>query len=109
MTDECLGVFVGVVFGLGHVFAVLDKDFHVERGIQRTVADADGLHGFAAHRFVVKELPMPSEHRIALQLQVGHHVGEGVGLVLAAAAHLVLSLLQQFQHCGVRGELGIDG
>ena len=52
---------------------------------------------------------MPSEHRIALQLEVGHHVGEGVGLVLAAPAHLFLALLQQFQHSRVGSELGIDG
>ena len=52
---------------------------------------------------------MPGEHRVALDAQVVHGIAEGVCLVLAHTAHLILTSLQVVKHLGLIVKLGIDG
>ena len=89
--------------------AVADKCLQVERRIEGTVADALHLHRLIAHRVVREQTGVPCEHRIALWFQVFHQVAEGIDVVLAAAAHLLLTGKQEVEHCRVVGKLGIDG
>ena len=89
--------------------AVADKCLQVERRIEGTVADALHLHRLIAHRVVREQAGVPCEHRIALRFQVFHQVAEGIDIVLATAAHLLLTGTQKVEHCRVVGKLGIDG
>ena len=52
---------------------------------------------------------MPGKHRVALDAQVVHGIAEGVCLMLAHTAHLILTSLQVVKHLGLIVKLGIDG
>ena len=101
-------VFVGFVFGFNLYLAVVDEGLQVERFFERVVGNSDHLHRLAVYRLDVKHIAVPSKNGVALQVQVRHQVGIGVGIVLTAPAHLVLTILQQVKHGGFVGEFGID-
>ena len=109
LSDEVTGILVGIIFCFDLYLIVLDEDLHVERGVYSTVANADSLHGLAAHCLIVKQHTVPGKHRVTLQIQVGYKVTIGIDVVLAAAAHLLLSFKQQVKHGGIVGEFAING
>ena len=51
---------------------------------------------------------MPGETRIKLQTEVVDRIAEGIGLVLAASAHLLLSGFQVVEHRRLVVIFGID-
>ena len=58
---------------------------------------------------VGKQHAVPGKHRVALYAQVVHGIAEGIRLVLAHTAHLILTSLQIVEYPGLIVELGIDG
>ena len=87
---------------------VHDKHLQIEGVSESAVANTDGPHRLVTQRIDVKHVAMPCKHRVGLQVQVGHHICIGVDFMFAATSHLLLILLQQLQHGGVTGKLGID-
>ena len=86
---------------------------HIERHqIKRhalvVLAELYGLHGFAHQFGEIKNEPVPSKYGVGLQVEVGHDVGIGIDVVLAAAYHLFLTGFHEVKHGGVVGEFGID-
>ena len=70
-----------------------NQSLYIERNLQGRVAHLDGLRGFAGYLHVVQHIPVPSKERSHLQVQIAHHVAEGIGVMLSAARHLLLSCL----------------
>ena len=62
LADDCLGILVAVVLCLDLILTVQDKGFQIERSLQRTVAEADGLHGLAAQLLVGEHQAVPGKH-----------------------------------------------
>ena len=67
LADDLLRILVAVVFRLHLILAIQDKRLQIERGLQGTVAQADGLHWLAAQLLVRKHHAVPGKHRITLQ------------------------------------------
>ena len=109
LADERLRIFVAVVFRLDMILSVLDKCLDIERSLKGAVAQTDGLHRLAAQLLVGKEHTVPGKHRVGLQSEVVHHVAEGVGLVAAHTAHLLLSGFQKVEDGRRVVKLAIDG
>ena len=109
LTDNLLRILVAVVFCLHLILAVEDERLQIKRSLQRAVTEADGLHRLAAQLFVGKHHAVPGKHRVALDAQVIHGIAEGVCLMLAHTAHLILTGLQIVYHLGLIVKLGIDG
>ena len=91
------------------ILSAKDEGLEIKRGLQGAVDEANGLHGTSTQLFVGKHHAVPGKHGVALQVQVVHHVTEGIHVMLSAAAHLVLPTLQEVQHRRVVVELRIDG
>ena len=109
LTDQCLGVFVGIIFCRELILMTIDIGNHIERHPQGEVAEFDGFHGFSHHLGFIEKRSMPHKRRADLQVEVGLQIGVGIGGVLAAAVHLVLAGFQEVKYSGLVGKLGIDG
>ena len=107
LTDDFLRILVAVVFCLHLILAVQDKRLQIERGLQGTVAQADGLHWLATQLLVGKHHAVPGKHRVALQSEVVQGIAEGVGLMLTHTTHLILTALQIVKHFSLVVKLGI--
>ena len=109
LCDQCLGVFIAMVFRLHLVVAAQHERLQVERGIERAVSDALRLHGLTTHLIIGEQHAMPCEHRVTLQFQVIHDVAIRIHIMLTASAHLLLSGFQEVENTGLCGKLRIDG
>ena len=109
VVDELRGIGVGGIFSLYPIAAAEDEHLDVERNAGGAVADAQGLHG-AVHECVAgKNVGVPGEHGVCLQLQVVLYFMVWISLIAALSAHLFLTLLQIVEHCCRLVMLGIDG
>ena len=67
LTDNLLRILVTIVFRLYLIIPVQDKCLQIERSLQSTIAQTDGLHRLAAQLLVRKHHAVPGKHRITLQ------------------------------------------
>ena len=104
LADQLFGINSRIVFCRQVIMTSLSGYLYVERHVQCCVVQQALLNGLAVYLLIIHQRSLPRENRTHLQVQVGYHVGEGIGVMFSTTRYLLLSGLQKVEYGRVVGK-----